>query len=388
MTLKTGLRLLMCMSLCASLRITNNSAPSIPRELSTAEVRKIEMDKLRESMDSKQQSLPPPTKKRGLAVIIGGLESRLLLSSMVKQIVDTSSSEGFFVHVYLDLVKAGKGTGIHDDAWSDEESMIDSADLQKYLDLVKLSCQKSNGDLVSSTLRKKKVVVPNETKNSSGDPTHITYYGLDVWENQVRQFMSYEFLMHQVMENEKQHNFKYDYVLMTRDDDHWIAPLSISAIEKQLRTPEAKKIITHKADDALTADNTLFTKAWGATYDDHGLEDVVCDNFGGLNDNVFFMGRSAAEKFLGSIYTRFWNDDENHIETNNAEAYARTFAKYMGVNLVEMPPHLLSGMPSAYYLKPHQSDASKAGICQKPLYICTDEKMGREETNPCVQAER
>eukprot|EP00930_Biecheleria_cincta_P072374 TRINITY_DN5977_c0_g2_i1.p1 TRINITY_DN5977_c0_g2~~TRINITY_DN5977_c0_g2_i1.p1 ORF type:complete len:354 (+),score=58.35 TRINITY_DN5977_c0_g2_i1:44-1105(+) len=237
-----------------------------------------------------------PCNKTRLAVLIAGKASRLVWPSKVKHIVK-ANPECVQVDFYMRLLKAGNGNGAefthvpHQGMsmdWKDPESLLQGTTAKI---IVK--------DIVDQN--------PDVAKDIPANHIHtrLSQYLLAPAESQrlvgmntIARFAHTQTLFHSIMDHEKANGFRYDYVLHTRDDDHYIGPLKM---------PEDMSERTTRED----ADNKVFYK--------------YCMFFGGINDKTLLFGRAAAEKVLARLYSDFWKPlpDEEQVEAPNPEIYLK-----------------------------------------------------------------
>merc|ERR1712187_1058757 len=139
------------------------------------------------------------------------------------------------------------------------------------------------------------------------------------------------------VEREKADQSQYSFVLVTRDDDHWLAPLDLPS---------------------FATDPTFFS---------HTLYYKNCKTWGGVNDKTLLFGRAAAERILFRIYTDFWshNDNESIGSTLNAEMTLKLYALREGVRLLPVDFSRIPTMDSVY-----MQVGARTWLCQKPGYAC------------------
>lgn len=156
--------------------------------------------------------------------------------------------------------------------------------------------------------------------------------------NTIARFSHVQTLFQSVMKHEKAKGFRYEYILLTRDDDHYIGPLKL---------PEDMTEHVKRAD----ADNQVFYK--------------YCNIFGGMNDKTLLFGRAAAGKVLSRLYSDFWKPlpDEEQVEAPNPEIYLKRviFARGASVHGV-----IWENLPTADAV--YEDGPEGHRLCVKPAY--------------------
>eukprot|EP00930_Biecheleria_cincta_P072373 TRINITY_DN5977_c0_g1_i2.p1 TRINITY_DN5977_c0_g1~~TRINITY_DN5977_c0_g1_i2.p1 ORF type:complete len:287 (+),score=41.21 TRINITY_DN5977_c0_g1_i2:311-1171(+) len=175
--------------------------------------------------------------------------------------------------------------------------------------------------------------------------TRLSQYFLSPKESQrlvginiIARFSHMQSLFHSIMDHEKAEGFRYDYVLHTRDDDHYIGPF---------RLPEDMSIKMNRAD----ADNKVFHK--------------LCSTWGGVNDKTLLFGRTAAEKVLTRLYSDFWKPlpEEELAEAPNPEVYLSRIINARGGSVQGVPWEDLPTTDAVY-----EDGPEGYRLCTKPAY--------------------
>jgi len=279
---------------------------------------------------------PQEVAKPKLAVLISGLADRLVLVPKISVLLNPIVASGWDVELYLSVVGKGKGS---QKAWhpiENNESAVTAEGLQTMADVQTLS---SAGGW---TVRFGELDADSQKVASSFPhdmPIRLRLYPpaeTEVGMNVLRRFKTTEQLMHKVQEVEKVNRFNYDFVLVTKDDDHWLGPLNIGWF---LGQPGHEQ--------------TVFFKN--------------CLNWGGVNDKTLLFGRQAAEAVLPRLYSDFWMKSKQ-LETNNIEALWQGIITVRGqflsaVNFEQMPTC------DSIYIK---GDNDIPFLCQKKCYMCAE----------------
>merc|ERR1719487_1319213 len=82
----------------------------------------------------------------------------------------------------------------------------------------------------------------------------------------------------------------YDFVLVTKDDDHWLGPLDLDSFVRD--PPHSKRMYTKN-----------------------------CKVFWGINDKTLLLGARSAERMLGRLYSDFWAPRGPTLVTQSTEEY-------------------------------------------------------------------
>lgn len=287
-----------------------------------------------EVSSSKALSDPPCNKSR-LAVLIAGKASRLVWPSKVKQIVK-ANPDCVQVDFYMRLLKAGNGNGIEfthvphqamSMDWKDPESLLQGTTASIVVkDIID---QNPHVDIPANHTRTRRL---GQYLLSTSKAQYL------VGVNIIARFSNMETLFHKIMDHEKANGFRYDYVLHTRDDDHYIGPLKI---------PEKMSIGVTRAE----ADNIVFHK--------------LCNTWGGVNDKTLLFGRAAAEKVLTRLYSNFWQalPEEDTTEAPNPEVYLNRIINAQGAHCRGVPWEDLSTTDAVY-----EDGPQGYRLCAKPAY--------------------
>jgi hypothetical protein len=147
----------------------------------------------------------------------------------------------------------------------------------------------------------------------------------DIGQNVMRRVLSLQRLWRRAQEQEP------SFVLVTRDDDYWLAPLNL-------------ELFLNRSD----CQNSVFYKS--------------CLQFGGLNDKTFLFGGSAARRTLDKIFDEFWDPE---LDVGNAERFWAARAQLKGVNTTGVP---LEELPTAGAVFQRQDGVHTQ--CLHSYYLC------------------
>jgi len=162
--------------------------------------------------------------------------------------------------------------------------------------------------------------------------------------NLLRRYQSAERLMSRVSASGKQ----YDFVLWTRDDDHWLGPLDL---------------------DSFLGDERA---AWR-------VYSKGCLTWDGVNDKTLLFGGRAAEAMLGRLHSDFWLRDKRLEPAKNAESFLRAFAEVKGVEPV---PVAFGRLPTADSVFAPAAAGAAPRLCQKDRYLCSGLPAGPSFDQP------
>lgn len=286
--------------------------------------------------------------KRRLAMLISGRESRLLLFSKIKNVLVPLAAEGVSVDVYVDVVGESQGIGKQ---WTTVKRERKSTDLAAMQEAVENYFQMRCGSLSLMNVREEQELI--DLPPNASIPFQ---YGEVIGANVLRRYSSFQFLMGKIREREIHQNFKYDSVLLTRDDDDWVGSFKLAEVTK----------------NATDVSNAMFTKQ--------------CKGFGGsgYNDQTLLFGRHAADKILGNIFPYVMD----HL--GQMPLYAEHFFKQFADEIAGVEVHELSfhHVPAAVatYFKPYVG-GGRPRLCHKKRYLCPSEQEGFV-LHPCVGPER
>jgi hypothetical protein len=281
----------------------------------------------------RHESLVRANKGR-LALLISGLQDRLLVKSKVEQIVEHNRRAGYNVDIFMDVLGSGKQNS---GQYSPVDGQINSQEAQDE--------QKIHGTLRGSRASFVSVVVrpeieeiyssfPADQEPFKGRMAQYSPFTSKVGRNVLRRFKAGERLMNLTMLTAAQGRFTYDYVLWTRDDDYWLGPFDLPPT-----TPEESF-------------NVVFSKGSG------------CNAWGGINDKTLLYGWGAAQNLLGRYYSDFWDPDTS-LNTYNMETFLSAFTAFKGMTSSPLAWEKLPTMDSVYI----EVDGAPK-LCQKSSYRC------------------
>jgi len=279
----------------------------------------------------------PLLRKPKLAVLIAGLAERLVLAPKIRVLIEPMAATGWDVELYLSVVGMGKGSR---KAWHPIENN-ESAVVAENLGT--MAAVQTMAEAGGWTIRFCELDGDSQEVSSSFPrdmPVRLSLYppaSNEIGMNVLRRFKTTEQLMHKVQDVEKANGFSYDFVLVTKDDDHWLRPLDISRFLAQ-PTPH---------------NTTVYSKN--------------CLNWGGVNDKTLLFGRQAAEAVLPRLYSDFWMETPDLV-TNNIETLWRGIFKIRDVISWPVDFELLPTCDSIYL----RGDNGMPYLCQKSCYMCKE----------------
>lgn len=288
-----------------------------------------------------------------LAVIITGLEDGFTWANTPERVIAPARHQGYNVDFFIRLVANGNQNGAQwngirgeTDSKVDIESWKTAAEHASFTksgikSQVKVSSWK---DIIAHTAgsQVKMLELLDHKEDIDIPPTapmKIKTYSpkaTDVGRNLLRRFKSIEYAMHKVKEHETAGWFKYDFVMVAREDPTWMSPLNMHTFS----------VAGHG--------NKVFTKG--------------CLDWEGINDKVFVFGRWAAEKSLTKLYSEFWT---NPVDGPNAEQYWKAYTASKGVVSAPVRPEELAASDTRWQNgKPCQQLQyhCKGNYAQQPVY--------------------
>jgi len=269
-----------------------------------------------------------------LAVLIAGRADRLVLAPKIRHVMEPVAAKGWDVDLYVSVVGMDKGSH---KAWAPIPNNVSAVVAERLESVAAIQTLATAGSWAIRFCEldgdSQEVVVPKDPpRRLSLYPPSETEVGLNV----LRRFKATEQLMHKVKDVEMEHGFSYDFVLLTKDDDHWLGPLDISRFQSNPTHP-----------------NDVYFKD--------------CLRFSGVNDKTLLFGRRAAEAVLTRLYSDFWEPRREFV-TGNIEHFWRNF---LVVNGADMRPASFSLLPTcdSIYVK---GDDGTPYLCQKKFYMCKE----------------
>lgn len=265
-----------------------------------------------------------------LAVVISGLTDRFLITSKLRRIIQPATATGCLVDIYMALVARGHGGAtwnkIPNSKTSDLGVNVTTEQVAEHL-------RNAGGHVAYCNL----TAAREDIQFPRNPPLRLKQYSpieTDIGRSVVRKFMTLEFLMTHVRSRERAMGVQYDFVLLTRDDDHWMGPFDL---------------LSFKAENGH--ENNVYSRN--------------CKTEGGINDKTLLFGRLAAERVLERLYSDFWMRDKR-LEAWNAEAFWKAFIHVKGVRSKQVS---LSRLPTAASVFVNNSQGNFY-LCQKRYKIC------------------
>jgi len=272
--------------------------------------------------------------KPKLAVLIVGLADRLVLAPKIPTVIQPSVAKGWDVDLYVSVVGKGNGSTA---AWHPIDNN-ESAEIAEHLeteDAIKALASSGGWTVRLCELNTESLEVASSIPRNM--PSRLQSYLPNVTEvgkNILRRFKAIELVMHHLQDMERAYGFSYDFVLVTKDDEHWLGSLNIS---------------TFFADSNHS--RRVFTKE--------------CLQWWGVNDKTLLFGRQAAEAVLPRLYSDFWMDDPA-LNTVNTETFWAALFKIRGVESWPVEFHRLPTCDSIYLKR----EDGTPYLCQKQWYMC------------------
>lgn len=268
---------------------------------------------------------------RRMAVIVSGLQNNFLIGSKIKKLVPLSKSLGYAVDFYLSL--SANNNGAHfDDCFKTrmvEPTFMNAMETDKYSKAVhdKIKNAGANLKFLELSKDKEKIELPKDANRNR--IWQYNPYKSPIGRNILRRYFSIERLANMAFQQER-----YEFMLVTRDDDHFLGQLNLSRFA-----------------------------SWDNFRDRVFSKD--CKTWYGVNDKTLLFGGEAANRTLRRLYSDFWMHDKR-LDTYNAEVFLKEFIKVKGaistpVNFAEIPSS------DSVWVK------NKAGtpvLCQRPHYLC------------------
>merc|ERR1719195_1108243 len=273
-----------------------------------------------------------------LAVLTVGLADRLLLASKVHTVLGPTVAKGWDVDLYVSVVSRGRNNAstlrpIKNNVSAQVAEHLETVDAIKALASTggwTLRFCELNGDVLEvDTFVQSNITGLNITRLRVWPPN-----ASEVGKNVLRRYKATELLMHQLQDVERTHRFSYDFVLVTKDDDHWLGHFDISAFLAVSDHPKH-----------------VFSKN--------------CQRWGGVNDKTLLYSRQAAEAVLPRLYRDFWMEEPT-LNTGNTQQYLAALFKLKGVESLVVPLHRLPTCDSIWVKR---YDGSFT-LCQKEYAMC------------------
>jgi len=275
------------------------------------------------------------TQGENIAVLITGVQDRFLWNSKMENLLKPLVEQGYGVDFFIQLVEHGSQSGA---SWGNVKR-TDSHDLTiGNIDSLRQAVKDAGGRICILELIEtdNKICLPTEItpdllKHMSQYPPSTEMIGLNV----LRRFSSLAQLLNKSKTFEQQEQFQYKFVLVTRDDDYWLQPLSLSSFS------------------LLETDNVIYTRN--------------CKTWGGLNDKTFLMGHTAAHALLPKFVPGFWWHD-TRLEVWNAERVLAGMVNVLGISSHPVP---FEQIPTAEARYEADTDGS-VQLCLSPIYLCAN----------------
>jgi hypothetical protein len=258
------------------------------------------------------------THKGTLAVIVVGVQDRLVLSSKLSNLIAPTAKLGYKVDFYISVVHHGIDPGIY----SPIKHSTDSPEGEAMFYSLKEAVASAGGCLrVAEVTDIVNVSIPPNTPSKKRlfqyDPL-VNVAGLNV----LRKFSAVEKVMSKLKQFERP-----DFVVLTRDDDHWLLPFDLDFFSAQSGT-------------------AVYTKNCAVFW-------------GGVNEKTFVFSWDAADKLLSRLYSDFWIDDPQLV-TGNIETYWQQWIK----------KNSFAHQAVALKIPTATVGYQDAALCIKPFYAC------------------
>jgi len=270
-----------------------------------------------------------------LAVLIVGLADRLMLATKIKHVIEPLAASGWDVELFISVVGMGQGSKV---AWVHVPHSLSALSVEHFevVDVIQALAERGKWTLrycdLDSGVPDVMASIPIHSR-----PPRLWQYpppedetGLNV----LRRFKAIEFLMKQVQAAERNGNFTYDFLLLTKDDDHWLGPLDMGSFFR-----DANHV--------------------------HRVYSKNCLVWDGINDGTLLFGRQAAEAVLPRLFRDFWMQ-RPELETYNSEGFWKGILQVRQVDSTPVDFARLPTCNSAYV----PGMDGKSHLCLKRRYMC------------------
>jgi hypothetical protein len=304
-----------------------------------------------------------------LAVLIVGLQDRLLMASKLQRVVLPTVKAGWGVDLYIEVVKSGnQSKAIHEASRVEDQVDDIETHIHDFKNALNSSVPAVGGTLAHFELREEEEDVSFVKADHKLPRWEQFPPDQPVGSNVLRRFKTLEKLMNIIKDKKK----KYDFVLVTRDDDYWLGPFHVdnfigkASAELPARDliPQVAQAFANEAKHSEESIELFKEKAANRVYSKDCMEQH------GINDKTLLFGAKAAEAFLSKIYSDFWIDDQRLIGVN-PESFLQGFASVKGVNSKAVPFEWLPTADSVYKISKKTGKIPTAPfLCQKRFYTC------------------
>lgn len=268
-----------------------------------------------------------------LAVLTVGLADRLLLASKIHALLEPTVAKGWDVDLYVSMVGKGRNNASTFTPVKNNVSAQEAEHLET-VDAIKASASTGGWTLRFCELNSDVLEVDSSIRSNITRIRLFPPASSEVGKNILRRYKATELLMHQLQDVEKAHGFSYDFVLLTKDDDHWLGHLDISTFVAVSDQPKH-----------------VFSKN--------------CQQWGGVNDKTLLFSRQAAEAVLPRLYSDFWMDEPT-LNTANSEQFLDELLKIRGVESLPVELYRLPTCDSTWVKR----EDGTLYLCQKEMYMC------------------
>lgn len=275
-----------------------------------------------------------------VAVLIAGLQDRLLINSKAKYVVNHLAGQGFEVDVFVDVAGHSAEVGAPYKHQIGSVRSVESADPQA-IDGIFRKAGARYVDVKIAEHAEDPHVPP--VQPTGWDRFHIfspfseTKATRAVGQNLMRRFVVVERLMGRASARALEDNIAFDYVLLDKDDNEWLAPFNLLKIMAGYLAP-------------------------------HAVYSKNCRNFDGINDKTLLFTWTAAVSMLGRISSDMWVPDPR-LNSVNSEIFWMHLAATKSVHSTPVDASLLPTSDSVYVQVQNETR-----LCQKDFYICPELK--------------
>lgn len=267
-----------------------------------------------------------------VAMLTTGLVDRFIWKSKLTRVVVPVIQQGHGIDVYIQLVASGGQTAI---AW--KAGAESRREVSPDFDPTRLETNllEEGGRLMSLEIfnKSENVYLPPNGSWEAQDKVMYQYspYKTKAGVNVVRRYQALYGLIEKLQVVETRDDFRYTWILVTRDDDFWLGDLDLSVFYSQQQK------------------GVVFSKD--------------CLNWGGMNDKTLLFGRNAAT----TIITAFANDWWKQGEVENAEQLLLMIANRTGMVSVPVP---IKQLPTSDAMYERSWDGISSTLCLRSFYEC------------------
>ncbi|CAK0842115.1 unnamed protein product [Prorocentrum cordatum] len=254
-----------------------------------------------------------------VAILVSGMLDRLLVTPLLENLVRANVDAGTPVDIFFGMKPQMDGQNFASNK-GDSKWLVGEAASQKYVrdprmtrlratnvsnrELFRRLCEWSLEAGAGRCVTEEETETPLELPDDQAHQSIMSYYSpisTETGQNVLRRWRTIEGLLSKAKEAELAHGFRYNSVLIVRDDNYWLTPYIFDTMEFEARPST--------------------------------LRSTSCLEAHGINDKVIHLGRDAVDR-VGAVYQAWKQVPHDALrDSRNAEEFLFKLAMLEGVGI-------------------------------------------------------